>query len=142
MSMGIGGTRVEMNVTPMIDVLLVLIVIFLLMTPLKPYGFDGLVPQDPKKPDAPPPERTIVLQLEYSANGPAVIRMNQEVVAPAQLERRLADIYKSRQEKVLFFEADGRFEFAQVADLLDHVKAADSKIRIGFMTTHTAKAAD
>ena len=99
MSMGIGGTRVEMNVTPMIDVLLVLIVIFLLMTPLKPYGFDGLVPQDPKKPDAPPPERTIVLQLEYSANGPAVIRMNQEVVAPAQLERLLADIYKSRQEK-------------------------------------------
>ncbi|MBI2681853.1 MAG: biopolymer transporter ExbD, partial [Acidobacteriales bacterium] len=131
-----------MNVTPMIDVLLVLIVIFLLISPTKPYGYDGQVPQEAIEKTAPTPERTVVLQLEYSATGPGVLRINQAVVEPAQLERQLADIFKTRNEKVLFFEADGRFEFAEVADLLDHVKAADRDIRIGFMTTQAAKAAD
>jgi len=130
MSMGGGGPSApQMNVTPMIDVLLVLIVIFMVIVmQSKTTGLKAEAPEpaDPAKNSAPPPERTIVIQLQEAAGkeDEPRIKINSEEVKWAELEPRLFDIYKQRAEKVAFVEGDDGVEFRFVADVIDQAKAA------------------
>ena len=108
MSMAVGtggGQSANINVTPLIDVLLVLLIIFMVITPLTPKGLDALVPQPPP-PNAPKnntPDRTIVVQLiDRGAGQDPGLKINQEDATWDNLQGRLADIYKTRAEKVMF----------------------------------------
>jgi biopolymer transport protein TolR len=106
MLLGAKGIHAEINVTPMIDVLLTLIITFLVITPVAPQGEQALVPHpgDPK--GAPPPDRTIVVQVTDSGTKIPKVQINYEDVSWDQLQARLQDIYKLRAEKVLFVRAD------------------------------------
>ena len=126
-----GGPTADINMTPMIDVLLVLIIIFMVITPLVPKGLDTLVPQP--NPDAskqkPESNRTIVIQVLKGGG----LKINQEEVTEATLGPRLLEIFKTRAERVAFVKGDDNLEFKEVAKVIDIAKGSGVD-RIGLMT--------
>lgn len=132
MSVGGGGTEMaEPNIVPFIDVLLVLIIIFMVITPLTPKGLEALVPQ-PAPPDqevSAADQRTVVV----SVNADGSMQINQEVTDMTRLGPRLEEIFKTRAERVVFVKGDPGLEFQQVAQVIDAAKGAGID-KVGLMT--------
>jgi biopolymer transport protein TolR len=125
MGMAVGGGKgvvAEPNVVPLIDVLLVLIIIFMVITPRTPTGLKTLVPQPtpPSKTPVQPDSRTIVVQV--LANGQ--VKINQDDVSWNDLGSRLFDIFKERADRIAFVKGDDSVEFAQVAHAIDIMRGA------------------
>jgi biopolymer transport protein ExbD len=114
-----------MNVTPLIDVLLVLIIVFMVVVSMdKSKGFDTQIPQPPKNPnELPPPERTIVIQVEWTQKDqPPALKINSENVKWTDLHERLQGIFAGRVERVAFVRGDDDIDFEDVAKVIDIAK--------------------
>jgi biopolymer transport protein ExbD len=125
----------EINVTPMIDILLVLLIIFMVIVPVTPKGLDALVPQPPKNPQTQnqPNDRTIVVQVLYRAGQTPGYRINETDVTHTELQSKLNEIYANRAERVMFVKGDDNVNFSYIADVIDIGKAANVD-HIGLMT--------
>ena len=131
---GGGGAMGDINVTPMIDILLVLLIIFMVIVPVTPKGLDALVPQPPKKQQQQQNnDRTIVVQVLYRAGAPPAYKINDTDVAHAELLPRLTAIFANRAERVMFVKGDDDVNFASIADVIDIGRAANVD-HIGLMT--------
>jgi len=134
--MAVGGKKgalADINITPMIDVLLVLIIIFMVITPLTPRGLETLVPQ-PTPPNAKQDQsdqRTVVIQVLKDHT----MKINQEetVYTEQNLGPRLEDIFKTRAERVVFVRVDPDLEYQYVARAIDIAHGAGID-KVGLMT--------
>ncbi len=135
MGIHIGGSKgamADMNVVPLIDILLVLLIIFMVITPLVPKGLEALVPQPSPNQQQPTPEilqKTVVVQVSLGGK----LKINQEDHTWETLGPRLEIIFKERAEKVAFVKGDDAVMFADVARAIDIMRGAGID-KVGLIT--------
>jgi biopolymer transport protein TolR len=120
-----GGVQSDINVTPMIDVLLVLLIIFMILTPLNAAGFKATLPKGKNLDSRPEGDNEVVLGIDeygkYFLNGRAI--------ADGALQDQLRSIFASRTEdKILYFKADHNLKYAKIQDAMETARAAGVRV--------------
>jgi len=133
---GGGPLRAEINMTPMIDILLVLIIVFMVVVSMSQQkGLDAHVPQPAPKDARPQPiDHTIVIQIAWLGDkNPPALKINEEDVTWENLHDRLSDIFNRRMERVAFVKGDGDVDFEYVADAIAIARNSGVQ-RVGLLT--------
>jgi biopolymer transport protein ExbD len=141
---GRGARGPEINVTPLIDLLLTLIIVFMVVVSMdKEEGETAQIPQpDQKQTQNIAQPRTVVIQVVWTKeNQPPIVKINQDEVRWEDLETRLAKVYLTRAEKVVFVRGDDDVDFQYVADVIDVAHHAGVQ-RVGFLTMDREIAAE
>jgi biopolymer transport protein TolR len=136
-SQAVGRMLGEINLTPMIDILLVLLIIFMVIAPVTPHGLAADLPQRSVKAN-PRPEAAIVVRIMSTVNGQPSYRINQDDVSLDELGNRLSLIFSVRADKAMFIKADTRGDdhlaFSTIARVMDIGKGAGAD-HIGLLTS-------
>jgi biopolymer transport protein ExbD len=130
-----GGAIADMNVVPLIDILLVLLIIFMVITPLTPKGLDTLVPQpNPNQQQNQELEnKTVVVQVLGLPGNRVQLKINQEDASWSTLGPRLEVIFKERADKIAFVKGDNDVLFLEVARAIDVMRTAGID-KVGLIT--------
>jgi biopolymer transport protein TolR len=127
---GSGGVRSDINITPLVDVVLVLLIIFMVMTPTLLKQMELSVPEKQDVQITPPPTSD---QVVVGVSKEGKISINKEMIAEAALTERMHDIMKSSHDKLVFFDIDDDANYGEVMHVMDIVRGAGAKT-LGIMT--------
>src|SRR4051812_42895639 len=118
---GTGKAVSDINVTPLIDVLLVLLIIFMVIVPITPHGLNTLVPQPPKNQDKQQVEDTKTIVVQVLANGKAepINKINEDQFPKNQIGPELTQIFSRRNQKVMFVKGDADLDYGKIAEVID-----------------------
>jgi biopolymer transport protein TolR len=133
------GTRravAEINVTPLIDVLLVLLIIFMMIQPARQSGLNSQLPQ-PSRPGASTPPSTVVVEVLAGIDNKPVYRINEKPFALSEMVGELRAIFASRSDRTVFVKGDSGLTYQDVADVVDMGHRAGVQ-NVALMTPGTA----
>ena len=133
------AARSTINVTPLIDVLLVLLIIFMVIQPTLVRGLDAVAPQPSTDRSAEPNPQTIVLQVMADAHLQPAYAINGSAMQLHELSEHLQTILETRQSKVVFVQGDASLDYAAIASGVDAAQRAGAQ-SVGMLTTRTLQA--
>jgi biopolymer transport protein TolR len=124
-SAGVGAVKADINVTPMIDVMLVLLIIFMIVTPLIAAGFKATLPKGKNLDPRPEGENEVVLGIDEAGR----YFLNQRPIAAGALEDQLRSIFAARTEdKILYFKADNKLKYSKVQEAVETARRSGVRV--------------
>jgi len=130
MQLGSSGVKSDINVTPFVDIVLVLLIIFMVVTPMLSRALDVAVPpKDPSTAPPPDPSEQLIISVKGPDNPPKVFLNREEIPGGLDGVRdRVTELMKGRREKIVFFQADSDLNYQDVVNVLDKIKEGGAQI--------------